>query len=95
VSDSEPALSVTFSYAMDPVLIDTNHIYLQTHNTQTVVPTTLSFSADYTTVYLTPASPLNAATIYDLVTSNPNWYMYDIAGNPFYDTGVVTTFTSQ
>ena len=57
---------MTFSEAMDPVLINTNEIYLRTHNTQTPVPTTFSFSADYTTVYLTPVSPLNAATRFQM-----------------------------
>jgi hypothetical protein len=95
VSDTAPVLSVTFSMSMDPVLIDTNHIYLRTHNTQTAVPTTLTFSANYKTVYLTPTAPLTAGTIYDIVTASPNWYLYDIAGNYFYNTGVVTTFTTQ
>ena len=36
---------------MDPVLINTSKIYLRTHNTHTIVPITLSFSADYKTVY--------------------------------------------
>jgi hypothetical protein len=92
---STATASITFSAAMDPVLIDTNHIYLRTHNTQTLVPATLSVSADFKTVTLTPTSPLTSATIYDLVTVAPNWYMTDIAGNPFYPPGVVSTFTTQ
>ena len=95
VNATTPGLSITFSEAMNPVLIDTNHIYLRTHNTQTTVPTTITFSADYTTIYLTPVSPLAAATIYDLVTTTPSWYLTDIAGNPFYNTGVESTFTTQ
>jgi hypothetical protein len=76
--------SITFSEAVDPVLMNnSNEIYLQTHNTQTRVPTTLSFSSDYTTVYLTPTVPLAESTIYDIVlNSNPFW-PYDIAGNGF------------
>lgn len=72
-----------------------DHIYLRTHNTQTAVPTTFTMSADYTTVYLTPVSPLSAATIYDVVTAAPNWYLADITGNPYSPTGVISTFTSQ
>lgn len=95
VNDATPSLSVTFSEAMNPVLIDGGHIYLQVHNTQTLVPTTFTISGDHRTVYLTPVSPLSSGTIYDLVTANPNWYLTDVAGNPFYSTGVVSTFTSQ
>ena len=95
VNDTTPGLSVVFSEAMNPVLMESNHIYLRTHNTQTMVPTTFTLSADYTTVYLTPVSPLSAATIYDVVTSAPNWYLTDIAGNPYYPAGVISTFTSQ
>jgi hypothetical protein len=95
VNATTPGLSITFSKSMNPILIDSNHIYLRTHNTQTTVPTTIAFSADYTTVYLTPVSPLAASTIYDLLISNPSWYLTDIAGNPYYNTGVVSTFTTQ
>jgi hypothetical protein len=95
VNDTTPGLSVVFSEAMDPVLMDASHIYLRTHNTLTTVPTTFTMSADYTTVYLTPVSPLSAATIYDVVTAAPNWYLTDIVGNPYYPTGVISTFTSQ
>jgi hypothetical protein len=95
ISDTAPSISVTFSAQMNPVLIDTNHVYLRTHNTQTLVPTTVSVSADLKTVTLTPTSPLTSATIYDLVVTSNNWYLYDIAGNPFYYTGVQTSFTSQ
>jgi hypothetical protein len=95
VPDNTTALSVTFSEAMNPVLIDSNHVYLRTHNTQTTVDTTFTLSADHKSVILTPTAPLAAATIYDLVTWPPNWYMTDIAGNPFYNYGVVSTFTTQ
>ncbi len=96
VNDATPGLSVTFNEPMDPVLMDSSHIYLRTHNTQTLVPTTWTQSADYKTVFLTPAAPLAAATIYDLVTASPEgWYLYSIAGNYYSQTGVVTTFTTQ
>ncbi len=95
VNTATPAVSLTFSTAMNPILIDTGHIYLRNHNTSVVVPATITISADYKTVQVTPTAPLTAATIYDLVTSNPNWYLTDIAGNPFYAPGVVSTFTTQ
>jgi hypothetical protein len=73
---------------MDPVLINTSNIYLQTHNTHSIVPVTLSFSADYTTVYLTPTTPLAESTIYDLVIyGGNNFWPYDIAGNSLSVTG--------
>jgi hypothetical protein len=75
--------SITFNEAMDPVLMATFNVYLQTHNTHAIIPVTLSFSADYTTVYLTPTVPLARSTIYDLVIYGNNWWPYDIAGNGF------------
>jgi hypothetical protein len=87
-------LSITFSEAMDPILFTSSQIYLRTHNTQTTVPTTLTLSSDYTTVTLTPMTPLAESTIYDLIY-NPNpWYLYDIAGNPSYSYGTESTFTT-
>jgi hypothetical protein len=82
--------SITFSEAMDPVLINTSNVWLQTHNTHTVVPTTLSFSTDFKTVTLTPTSPLAESTIYDLVIYGYNFWPYDIAGNSFSANGYVT-----
>jgi hypothetical protein len=46
-------------------------------------------------VTLIPTAPLAARTIDDIVLSSPNWYMTDIAGNPFNNTGVAATFTTQ
>jgi len=83
-------LSLTFSYAMDPVLINTSNVYLQTHNTHSIVPVTISFSTDYKTVTLTPTVPLADATIYDLVVYGNNFWPYDIAGNEFSASGYVT-----
>ena len=96
VGVSGATISVTFSEAMNLVFIDTNHIYLRTHNTQTTVPASLTFSSDFTTVTLTPTSPLDPNTIYDLIVTNPNWCMTDVAGNNFNNCGwqVVTTFTT-
>ncbi|HEY6446118.1 MAG TPA: Ig-like domain-containing protein [Acidobacteriaceae bacterium] len=95
VVDSGATISVTFSEPMDPVLIDSSHIYLRTHNTSTTVPTTFTISSDYKTITLTPTASLTAATIYDLVTSSPNWYMTDYNGNAYTSTGVISTFTTQ
>ncbi len=90
-------LTVTFNEVMDPVLIQSNDIYLRTHNTQTTVPTTLAISyngSGNTVVTLTPTTPLAASTIYDIVVTANNWYLYDIAGNYFPNNGVQSTFTT-
>jgi hypothetical protein len=80
---------------MDPVLINTNEIYLRTHNTQTVVPTTLTISPDYTTVTLTPTAPLAASTIYDIYYYPNPWWLTDIAGNSSTNNyGILSTFTT-
>jgi hypothetical protein len=85
---------LTFTKAMNPVLIDGNHIYLQDHNTQTLIPTTFTISPNYTTVTLKPNAALSSGTIYDLVTGSPYWYLTDIAGNPYYPQGIIATFTT-
>ena len=95
VTTGVPAtVTLTFSEAMNPVLITSSQIYLRTHNTQTTVPTTISISPDYTTVTLTPTTPLAESTIYDLVYWPNNWYLYDIAGNYEGQYGVESTFTT-
>lgn len=85
-------ISLTFSEAMDPVLFDSNHVYLQSHNTQTIVPTTfaLSYVSGVTVVTLTPTVPLAESTIYDVVIGTPNWNLFDIAGNSFSATGYIS-----
>ena len=95
VNDATPGLSVTFSEAMNPILIDSNHIYLRTHNTLTTVTTTITISLDYKTVTLAPTASLAAATIYDLIYWPNTWWLADIAGNVSYSYGVLSTFTTQ
>ena len=85
--------SITFNEAMDPILINTSNVYLQTHNTHSIVPVTLSFSADFKTVILTPTVPLAESTIYDLVIYGNNFWPYDIAGNSF-TTGSYVTYNN-
>ena len=93
--DVNTPLSFTFSKAVDPVLVTSSQLYLRNHNTQVTIATTVSgFSADYKTVSLTLAAPLDATTVYDLVYWPNNWYLYDIAGNPSYNYGVWSTFTT-
>ncbi|MGA3081558.1 MAG: LamG-like jellyroll fold domain-containing protein, partial [Terracidiphilus sp.] len=89
------SVSATFSEAMDPVLINTNEIYLRTHNTSTTVPTTLTISPDYMTVTLTPITPLAESTIYDIYYYPNPWWLTDIAGNnSTTNYGILSTFTT-
>jgi hypothetical protein len=88
------AISFTFSEAMSPLLFDNNHAYLRNHNTLATISTTYTISSDYKTISLTPTVPLAAATIYDLYTASPTWYIFDIAGNVYYNQSVVATFTT-
>jgi methionine-rich copper-binding protein CopC len=88
------APTVTFSEAMNTTLFDASHVYLQTHNSPTVIPTTNVLSLNgsgQTVVTLTPTTPLAESTIYDVVVNQPEgWDLYDIAGNYFSFTGYVT-----
>ena len=100
VPTSGATISVTFNEIMDPVLIDSNHIYLRNHNTNATIPTTLAVSNDTvgytTTVTLTPTGVLDGNTIFDVVVTNPYWCMTDVAGNNMNNCGgqVVTSFTT-
>jgi hypothetical protein len=93
--DVNSTLSVTFSEAMDPVLINSGQIYLLNQNTQATIPAALSLSPDYSTVYLTPVAPLDPATIFNLVYYPNNWWLTDIAGNRSFSYGTVSTFTTN
>ena len=86
------APTITFSTLMNPALIDTNHVYLQTAGTHTVIPTTLAVSvvAGETLVKLTPIVPLVESTIYQVVIGTPYWDLYDVAGNSFTFNGYTT-----
>ncbi|HEY5329958.1 MAG TPA: Ig-like domain-containing protein [Acidobacteriaceae bacterium] len=86
-------LSITFTEPMDPVLFDNAHVLLRNHNTQAIIPTTFTLSADFKTVSLSPVSALSSSTIYDLVTTPSTWYLSDIAGNN-YGSAPVSTFTT-
>jgi hypothetical protein len=79
---------------MNSTLFDASHVYLQTHNSPTVIPTTNVLSTNgsgQTVVTLTPTSTLAESTIYDVVVNQPEgWDLYDIAGNYFSFTGYAT-----
>ncbi len=92
--DVASTAKITFTEPMNPILIDSAHFYLRTHNTQVTVPGTVTLSADDLTVTITPTTALTPSTIYDVVLVAPNWYLTDFAGNPFYNYGVQSTFTT-
>jgi hypothetical protein len=88
-------ISVTFGEAMDPVLVNSSVIYLRLHNTATAVPSTVSISADYKTITLTPTLPLTQSTIYDIYYYPSPWWLTDIAGNnSTTNYGVLSIFTT-
>ncbi len=86
--------SITFSEAMNPVIMSSGQVYLLDQNRDVKIPTTISFSADYRTVYLTPAAPLEPATIYRLYMWIHDWWITDIAGNNVNTGQVWSTFTT-
>jgi Bacterial Ig-like domain len=77
------APAVTFAEAIDPVRVlsqfggSNSGVYLRLTSTSVVVPSTLSFSADFRTVTITPTAPLAGATQYQIVASQ----IYDVAAN--------------
>ncbi|MGB0063168.1 MAG: Ig-like domain-containing protein, partial [Terracidiphilus sp.] len=86
--------SITFSEAINPVTVNPSNVYLRLHNnTSVTVPATVSISADYKTVTVTPTAPLQPSTIYDLLYYPNNFYLYDIAGNYDGNYAVFSTFT--
>ena len=95
--------SMTFSEELNPTLITSSQVYLQTHNSPVVVPATVTISNNYQTINVTPNAPLAPSTIYDLVMYPSPWDLYDIAGNSYSASGytvyndgyVFSTFTTE
>jgi hypothetical protein len=87
------ALQVVFSKAMDPASFDPANSFTLVDSSLSVVPSTISFSPDYTTATLQPKSNLiGGGAIYNLFIS----YFasaYDLAGNRVTPTFVF--FTTQ
>ena len=89
--------SITFSKAMNPTLFPPSAsgvLYLQTHNTDTVVPATVTMSSDDRTATIVPTAPLAPSTIYDMELYTGPGYAYDIAGNIESSYGTEATFTT-
>jgi hypothetical protein len=95
------SVTVTFSEAIAPILINTNEIYLRQHNvTSDIVPATISVSSSATpsvptTVTITPTTPLLDSTIYDIYYYPNPWWLTNISGiNSTNNYGVLATFTT-
>jgi len=93
VSDTT-TISIVFDSPMDPLGFDTvlGNAVLELSSTSAVVPTTVSFSLDYKTVILTPASALAHSTSYTIVVKYGT--VTDIAGNVYYNS-ISQSFTAQ
>jgi hypothetical protein len=74
--------ALQFNEPIDPGSVNpggvTTDVYLYDNSTGTYVTTTISFSADLTTIFLTPAASLTASQSYQLGSS----YVNDLSGNP-------------
>jgi hypothetical protein len=88
-------IQIAFDSPMDPLTFDTvvKHAALVLVGTQTIVPTTVSFSADFKTVTLTPSAQLAATTSYDVVVNFGFGTVTDMAGNT-YNGSFRTSFTT-
>ena len=84
------APQVTFGEAIDPLSV-TGNVVLRLTATSVLVPVTYGFSADYRTVTLTPAAPLEAATQYTIAVIN--FSVRDLAGNVIATTGTANFVT--
>ncbi|MGB8011989.1 MAG: Ig-like domain-containing protein [Terriglobales bacterium] len=73
--------AMQFSEPIDPGSVNpggvTTDVYLYDNTTGTYVTTTISFSADLTTIFLKPAANLTASQSYQL----GSYYVTDLAGN--------------
>ena len=78
---------------MDPASFDPNNSFVLETASNTVVPATVTFSADYKTVTLSPSSNLvgGGATYYMYIGYNA--YLYDLGGNRLL--GTYVSFTTQ
>jgi hypothetical protein len=74
-------IQVVFSEPMDPASFDPSNSFTLQDSTHSVVPATITFSADYKTVTLTPNANLvgGGATYFMFVSQFA--HVYDLAGN--------------
>jgi hypothetical protein len=74
--------AMQFNEPIDPGSVNpggvNTDVYLYDNSTGTYVTTTISFSADLTTIFLTPTASLTASQSYQL----GSYYVNDLSGNP-------------
>jgi hypothetical protein len=95
------SVSVTFSEALAPILINTNEIYVRNHNTPSqIIPATISVSssatpATPTTITLNLTAPLADMTIYDIYYYPNPWWLTNISGIAATNNyGILASFTT-
>jgi hypothetical protein len=72
------AFSMQFSKPMDIGSFKPSNVYVSGGIANSIIPTTVSWSADQTTISLVPSSPLNVGDGYSLCSAS----MTDLDGNP-------------
>jgi methionine-rich copper-binding protein CopC len=85
-------VEVTFSEAINSLSVFDDNVVLREQNTNLIVPTTVSFSADFRTVTLTPLALLANATQYTIALNIIS--VTDVAGNRV-PSAPTATFTTQ
>jgi len=87
-------ITLVFDSPIDPLTFDSSYgqVKLTLQSTGVTVPTTVTFSTDFKTAFLTPSASLTSGTTYNII-ANYN-YVTDQAGN-FLNVGVNQGFTAQ
>ena len=82
-------IQVVFNEAMDPASFDPNNSFTLHDPSSNVVPATITFSADYKTATLHPASNLTSGATYTMYVGSNNPPLQDLGGNK----GISTSFS--
>jgi len=88
-------VQIVFSEAMDPASFDPNNSFVLYDPSNSVVPATITFSADYKTATLHPTANLTGGVTYYMYGGWPyvSYYLNDLGGNHLY--GTYFSFTTQ
>jgi hypothetical protein len=84
---------IVFSEPMDPAYFDPNNSLTLRTSSNAVVPATITFSANYTTATLTPASNLTGGGATYYFEYGYQSALYDLGGNQL--SGTYITFTTH
>ena len=80
--------SMQFSKPMDTGSFNASNVYVSGGISNSIVPSTVTWSADQTTIFIVPTSPLNVGGSYSMCS----YYMTDLSGNP--QTNFCVSFTT-